>query len=76
MTKEPRKACRTRRKVMMRTIIARRARLRAGSSRDGGRTQDWPTRPVTMVVPFAAGGAVDTGGRIMAPHLPKSSANR
>ena len=23
--------------------------------------QNWPTRPVTMVVPFAAGGAVDVG---------------
>src|SRR5438094_156298 len=31
--------------------------------------QDWPTRPVTMVVPFAAGGAVDTYGRIMASRL-------
>jgi tripartite-type tricarboxylate transporter receptor subunit TctC len=32
-------------------------------------TQDWPTRPVTMVVPFTPGGGVDTGGRIMAPRL-------
>ncbi len=31
--------------------------------------QDWPTRPVTMVVPFAAGGPVDTMGRIMAARL-------
>jgi tripartite-type tricarboxylate transporter receptor subunit TctC len=31
--------------------------------------QQWPTRPVTMVVPFAAGGGVDTGGRIVAPRL-------
>jgi tripartite-type tricarboxylate transporter receptor subunit TctC len=31
--------------------------------------QDWPTRPVTMVVPFTPGGGVDTGGRIMAPRL-------
>jgi tripartite-type tricarboxylate transporter receptor subunit TctC len=28
--------------------------------------QVWPTRPVTMVVPFAAGGAVDVMGRILA----------
>ena len=31
--------------------------------------QDWPTRPVTMVVPFAAGGPVDTMARIMAARL-------
>jgi tripartite-type tricarboxylate transporter receptor subunit TctC len=29
--------------------------------------QEWPTRPVTMVVPYAAGGPLDTGGRIVAP---------
>ena len=33
------------------------------------RAQDWPTRPVTMVVPFAAGGPIDTLGRLMAQHL-------
>src|SRR5262245_40324617 len=31
--------------------------------------QSWPTRPVTMVVPFAAGGPIDTVGRILAPRL-------
>jgi tripartite-type tricarboxylate transporter receptor subunit TctC len=31
--------------------------------------QEWPTRPVTMVVPFAAGGPADTVGRILAPRL-------
>jgi tripartite-type tricarboxylate transporter receptor subunit TctC len=33
------------------------------------RAQDWPTRPVTMMVPFAAGGPVDVLGRILAQHL-------
>src|SRR5262245_47618524 len=33
------------------------------------RAQDWPTRPLTMVVPFAAGGPVDVLGRILAQHL-------
>jgi len=33
------------------------------------KAQDWPTRPVTMVVPFAAGGPVDTFGRVVAPRL-------
>ena len=31
--------------------------------------QSWPTRPVTMVVPFAAGGPMDTVGRIIAVSL-------
>ncbi len=31
--------------------------------------QDWPARPVTMIVPYAAGGPVDTMGRIMAARL-------
>jgi tripartite-type tricarboxylate transporter receptor subunit TctC len=31
--------------------------------------QDWPTRPVTLVVPFAAGGPVDTMARIIAARL-------
>ena len=32
-------------------------------------TPAWPTAPVTMVVPFAAGGPMDTIGRILAPRL-------
>src|SRR5258707_9693625 len=31
--------------------------------------QDWPNRPVTMVVPYAAGGPVDTLGCILAVRL-------
>lgn len=31
--------------------------------------QSWPTRPVTMVVPFAAGGPADAVGRILAARL-------
>src|ERR1051325_5375217 len=31
--------------------------------------QTWPTRPVTMIGPYAAGGPVDTVGRIMAQAL-------
>jgi tripartite-type tricarboxylate transporter receptor subunit TctC len=31
--------------------------------------QDWPTRPLTMVVPFAPGGVYDTLGRVYAAAL-------
>jgi tripartite-type tricarboxylate transporter receptor subunit TctC len=31
--------------------------------------QEWPARPVTLVVPFAAGGPIDTIGRIIATRL-------
>src|SRR5713226_365028 len=31
--------------------------------------QEWPTRPVNLVVPYAAGGPVDTIGRILAARL-------
>jgi tripartite-type tricarboxylate transporter receptor subunit TctC len=31
--------------------------------------QDWPSRPVTMVVPFAPGGVYDTLGRVFAAAL-------
>jgi len=31
--------------------------------------QSWPVRPVTLVVPFAAGGGTDVLGRILAPGL-------
>ena len=31
--------------------------------------QGWPSRPMTMVVPFAAGGGADIMGRILAARL-------
>lgn len=31
--------------------------------------QSWPSRPLTMVVPFGAGGAVDIMARVLAPGL-------
>lgn len=31
--------------------------------------QDWPTRPVRMILPFAAGGAIDSASRALQPKL-------
>jgi tripartite-type tricarboxylate transporter receptor subunit TctC len=39
------------------------------SSGSPARASTWPTRPVTMVVPFAAGGPTDVVGRIVAEQL-------
>ena len=36
---------------------------------DAAVAQDWPSRPVTMVVPFAAGGGTDVLGRIIGQRL-------
>ena len=51
---------------MCRYLIAALS-LVASSTLSGA--QDWPMRPVTMIVPYAAGGPVDTVGRIMAQGL-------
>jgi tripartite-type tricarboxylate transporter receptor subunit TctC len=31
--------------------------------------QDWPTRPITLVIPFAAGGGIDASARVQALHM-------
>ncbi len=51
---------------MLRLIVAFIASLTATVAAPA---QEWPTRPVTMVVPFPAGGAVDAIGRIMATRM-------
>src|SRR5215470_1458728 len=56
--------------MMQRAIIAAAlACAMAGAADAQGPIQTWPTRTVTMVVPFPAGGPVDLVGRIFAQHL-------
>jgi tripartite-type tricarboxylate transporter receptor subunit TctC len=33
------------------------------------RAEDWPSRPVNMIIPFAPGGAFDIFGRVLAPRI-------
>jgi tripartite-type tricarboxylate transporter receptor subunit TctC len=43
--------------------------LAVGFTAGPAAAQDWPSRPVTMVVPFAPGGGTDVLGRIVARRL-------
>src|SRR5882757_3507636 len=52
---------------MPRTMIAAAVALVALGS--GAAAQDWPTRPITLIVPFAAGGGVDLNARIQAQRM-------
>ncbi len=56
------------RRWMGRTIAALGIGLGLAGAGPAG-AQDWPTRPITMVIPFAAGGPTDVLGRVMAERM-------
>jgi tripartite-type tricarboxylate transporter receptor subunit TctC len=45
------------------------AALVAFAALDQAQAQDWPQRPITIVVPFAAGGSADLLARILQHHM-------
>lgn len=58
----------------MDTRITRRAALAVAvgglvGASTGAQAQDWPTRPVTLILPFAAGGGTDLLARALAQDL-------
>ncbi len=53
---------------MSRTLVAG-ALLGAVSLSTLALAEDWPTRPITLVVPFSAGGGVDVSARIQAQRM-------
>jgi tripartite-type tricarboxylate transporter receptor subunit TctC len=54
--------------MIRRTMLAAAAALLALAV-PAAQAQDWPTRPVTMVIAFAPGGPLDTLGRNLQPYL-------
>src|SRR6187455_1636513 len=55
------------RTAMKKVLLA--AALAALVSAGQATAQEFPTRPVTMVIPFAAGGPQDTIGRVFAARM-------
>src|SRR5262245_45285361 len=53
--------------IMLKTIAAGAAALAVMAGSAGA--QDYPNRPITVVVPYAAGGPVDTVARIITTRM-------
>jgi tripartite-type tricarboxylate transporter receptor subunit TctC len=53
----------------MRKLLAALAMLAASAMGTVAQAQNFPSRPITLVVPFAAGGPTDTISRIFADRL-------
>lgn len=56
-------------KFWLKTALAALTAGCLGLMPQGAGAQDWPTKPVRIIVPYAPGGSADTLGRIAAEHL-------
>src|SRR5262249_26391763 len=59
---------RRRKKLMVTRMLAAVAAIAAIATSQAA-AQDWPTRPITLVVPYAAGGPADIVTRIVTPKM-------
>ena len=64
-----RETMQVRRRFVLRLVAGAATLVSAFPVARSGMAQVWPTRPLTMVVPYAAGGPVDTIGRVTAAGL-------
>jgi tripartite-type tricarboxylate transporter receptor subunit TctC len=55
--------------VMLALVVCALASLPAEAQTSTSSAQTWPTKPVTLVVPFPAGSASDVVARILSPRL-------
>ncbi len=55
-----------------RAMLAAAAALMAGAATHGASAQQYPTRPITVIIPFAGGSASDVVSRIMLDKMSKS----
>jgi tripartite-type tricarboxylate transporter receptor subunit TctC len=62
-----------RRRLMLSALLALAALLPAGAARAQG---DFPSRPITMIVVFAPGGATDVLARLVADHMSRTLGQR
>jgi tripartite-type tricarboxylate transporter receptor subunit TctC len=54
---------------MLKTLVAATVSLAGVSALTPCVAQDYPNRPITMVIPFAAGGPTDVQGRVIAARM-------
>jgi tripartite-type tricarboxylate transporter receptor subunit TctC len=59
-------------RLMLRILFAGLAVLLVVAGPRLGRVQEWPARPIKLVVPFSPGGTADTLGRVFAQALSES----